>query len=246
MKLFRFLLCLTFGLTATAAYAQPNYMLSTKKEGTVALGLGAMALGNLWSSQQLQGFTEAELMALDPSSVPAFDRWSLQRWNEGAGHRSDLLFYGAAAWSSTAVLIPAWQEKNVWASLPAAVMWVEMNSLTLMATDLTKNLVSRPRPFTYYNAAPLADRMDSDARKSFFSGHTSMTAANSFYAAKMYSDLYPDSRWKPWVWTAAAVLPAITAQQRMAAGKHFLSDVLVGYVVGGFIGYMVPEFHRRR
>ena len=125
-------------------------------------------------------------------------------------------------------------------------MWVEMNSLTLMATDLTKNLVSRPRPFTYYNAAPLADRMDSDARKSFFSGHTSMTAANSFYAAKMYSDLYPDSRWRPWVWTAAAVLPAITAQQRMAAGKHFLSDVLVGYVVGGFIGYMVPEFHRRR
>ncbi|MDG1252935.1 MAG: phosphatase PAP2 family protein [Schleiferiaceae bacterium] len=234
------------GVFTWAATAQPVYLLSAKKEAAIALGVGSMAVGNLWLGQQLQGFSEAELAALDASSVPTLDRWSLNRWDESAGHRSDILFYAAAAWSSATVLMPAWEEKNIWASLPAAFMWVEMNSLTLMATDLTKNLVSRPRPYAYFSEAPMMERVAPDARKSFFSGHTSMTAANSFYAAKMYSDRFPDSRWKPWVWTAAAVLPAITAQQRMAAGKHFFSDVLVGYMVGACVGYIVPEIHRRR
>ena len=247
MKALRALVALACFMSATTAtWAQPSYLLSAKKDGTLALGVGALAAGNLWSGQQLQGFTEAELAALDASGIPAWDRWSLNRWDETAGHRSDLLFYSAAAWSSAAVLLPAWKEKNVWASVPTAVMWVEMNALTLVATDLTKNLVSRPRPFTYFSGAPLESRMDYDARKSFFSGHTSMTAANSFYAAKVYADMYPDSKWKPWVWTAAALLPAVTAQQRMAAGKHFFTDVLVGYGVGALIGWGVPQLHLQR
>ena len=244
MKVLRALVALACLVgAATATWAQPSYLLSAKKDGTLSLGIGSLAAGNLWSGQQLQGFTEAELAALDASGVPAWDRWSLNRWDETAGHRSDLLFYSAAAWSSAAVLLPAWKEKNVWASMPTAVMWVEMNALTLVATDLTKNLVSRPRPFTYFSGAPLEARMDFDARKSFFSGHTSMTAANSFYAAKVYADMYPDSKWKPWVWTAAALLPAVTAQQRMAAGKHFFTDVLVGYGVGALIGWGIPQLH---
>lgn len=244
MKVLRALVALACLVgAATATWAQPSYLLSAKKDGTLSLGIGSLAAGNLWSGQQLQGFTEAELAALDASGVPAWDRWSLNRWDETAGHRSDLLFYSAAAWSSAAVLLPAWKEKNVWASVPTAVMWVEMNALTLVATDLTKNLVSRPRPFTYFSGAPLEARMDFDARKSFFSGHTSMTAANSFYAAKVYADMYPDSKWKPWVWTAAALLPAVTAQQRMAAGKHFFTDVLVGYGVGALIGWGIPQLH---
>jgi len=226
--------------------AQPSYLLSTKKEGTLAIGIGSMALVNVWSGQQLQGFTEAELATLDPSVVPMWDRWALNRWDEAAGHRSDWLFYGAAAWSSASVLIPAWKQKDVRASVSTAVLWVEMNALTLVATDLTKNLVTRPRPFTYYAGAPLEARMDYDARKSFFSGHTSMTAANSFYAAKVFSDLYPDSKWKPWVWTAAAVLPALTAHQRMAAGKHFFTDALVGYGVGALMGWGIPQLHLQR
>ena len=247
MKVLRALVALACFIGAwTTMWAQPSYLLSAQKEGALGLGIGAMAAGNLWSGQQLQGFTEAELAALDASGIPAWDRWSLNRWDETAGHRSDLLFYSAAAWSSAAVLLPAWKEKNVWASVPTAVMWVEMNALTLVATDLTKNLVSRPRPFTYFSGAPLEARMDFDARKSFFSGHTSMTAANSFYAAKVYADMYPDSKWKPWVWTAAALLPAVTAQQRMAAGKHFFTDVLVGYGVGALIGWGVPQLHLQR
>ncbi len=232
-----------FGFMAASAMAQPTYLLRTNREVPAACSVMGLGAASLWTAPAIVGFTQAELDALQSSQIPVWDQWALGRWNEAAGHRSDLLFYGAALWSSATVLLPAIKENRWQASIPTAVMWVEMNALTLVSTEWTKNFISRPRPFAYYSAAPLEARTGVDARKSFFSGHTSMTAANSFYAAKIFADLYPDSKMKPWVWAAAAVIPAVTAQQRMAAGKHFLSDVLVGYAVGAFMGWGIPHWH---
>jgi hypothetical protein len=239
----RFACILAFwGLTVGVA-AQPSYLLSKKNETRMGLSIASMALGNLYIGNQLNGYTEAALLALTTPAVPAYDRWALQRWDEDAAHRSDYLFYSAAAWSAASVCLPALRDGSFKSSVPAAAMWIEMNALTWVFTDLTKNLVTRNRPFVYNINAPLEMRIEADARKSFFSGHTSMTAANSFYAAKVFTDLYPNSKWKPWVWSAAVVLPAITAQQRMAAGKHFFSDVLIGYGVGALIGWGIPQLH---
>ena len=48
------------------------------------------------------------------------------------------------------------------------------------------------------------------------------------------------------IWMTMATLPAATAFLRVKAGKHFASDVTVGYIVGGAIGYLVPHFHKIR
>ena len=40
-------------------------------------------------------------------------------------------------------------------------------------------------------------------------------------------------------------MPAVTAWARVGAGKHFASDVIVGYLTGAAIGYLVPELHKR-
>jgi membrane-associated phospholipid phosphatase len=45
-------------------------------------------------------------------------------------------------------------------------------------------------------------------------------------------------------WAGAALLPAVTGYFRMRAGKHFLSDVAVGYVAGAAIGLSIPLLHR--
>ena len=37
---------------------------------------------------------------------------------------------------------------------------------------------------------------------------------------------------------------ALTAYARVAAGRHFPSDVIVGAVVGAAIGHLVPRSHR--
>ena len=73
-----------------------------------------------------------------------------------------------------------------------------------------------------------------------------MTAANTFFAAKVFSDYYPDSKWKPVVWTAAATIPAITGYLRVKGGRHFTTDVITGYAVGAAVGYLVPHFHKKK
>ncbi|MEL6536147.1 MAG: phosphatase PAP2 family protein, partial [Bacteroidota bacterium] len=67
----------------------------------------------------------------------------------------------------------------------------------------------------------------------------------SFCTAKVFNDYHPDSPWRYAVWGAAAVVPAVTGWARVGAGKHYYSDVIVGYITGALIGYWVPELHRR-
>jgi membrane-associated phospholipid phosphatase len=86
--------------------------------------------------------------------------------------------------------------------------------------------------------------MERDARESFFSGHTSTTAAFAFSTAKIWSDHHVGSRWQPWVWVGAAAVPLTTGILRIRAGKHFPSDVLAGMAVGALCGWLVPELHR--
>jgi membrane-associated phospholipid phosphatase len=46
------------------------------------------------------------------------------------------------------------------------------------------------------------------------------------------------------VWGAAAAVPAAVAYFRIQAGKHFLSDNIVGYAVGATAGIVVPQLHK--
>jgi len=81
---------------------------------------------------------------------------------------------------------------------------------------------------------------------SFFSGHTTQSAANSFFAARVFSDYTKSTRAKVLVWTGAALYPALVGHLRRETGHHFNTDVIVGYCVGALIGYLVPELHRAR
>jgi DNA-binding transcriptional regulator LsrR (DeoR family) len=40
-------------------------------------------------------------------------------------------------------------------------------------------------------------------------------------------------------------VPAAVAYFRIEAGKHFLSDNLVGYAVGATMGVVVPQLHKK-
>jgi membrane-associated phospholipid phosphatase len=91
----------------------------------------------------------------------------------------------------------------------------------------------------------LEERLHKYAENSFFAGHTAATASVAFFTAKVFHDLHPGSPWRPVVWGAAAAVPATVGYLRLRAGKHFLSDNIVGYAVGATIGILVPELHKR-
>jgi membrane-associated phospholipid phosphatase len=119
-------------------------------------------------------------------------------------------------------------------------------SVTLAAdlTELTKIIVGRERPFVSVLPASEKPRTEipSDNNASFFSGHAS-TAFALAASAGTISTLH-GYRWAPLTWSIGGAIAVTTAYLRIAADKHWLTDVVVGAVVGVGIGFAVPYlFH---
>jgi len=111
---------------------------------------------------------------------------------------------------------------------------------------MVKNLVNRDRPLTYNSNVPLEERMNAMSRESFFSGYSSHSAAASIFFAKVINDYHSDLKngVKVGLWSTMLTIPAVTAYLSVKAGRHFPSDAIVGYLVGGAIGYFVPHLHK--
>ena len=136
------------------------------------------------------------------------------------------------------------RRENISKTFNLAVIGLEANLINYLIGDMTKIAVGRIRPYVYNPDVDLELKLEKKARKSFFSGHTSFSAVNSFFIAKVFSDYYPDSKWKYVVWTASSLIPAWTGVERVLAGKHFPSDVIAGYAIGALTGYFIPQMHK--
>ena len=206
--------------------------------GTVALGSG---LTSLFLKKKKQPLTLEEIQSLQISDVNKWDRTSIHFHNKGAKISSDVL-------QISAMVSPAFLyiDKNIrkdWKTVTP--IWMETFALTTGLTALTKELVKRKRPFVYNPNAPLGDKYSKDAKASFWSGHTAISAASMFFIAKVWTDYHPNSKYKPLFWTGAAVLPAVVGLCRVGAGKHYYTDVLTGYAIGTLVGILVPHLHKR-
>ena len=171
---------------------------------------------------------------------PALDRFAVRQTSAFAKTTSDATLYGSMALPLT--MLAGNTSRDNFGQV--AFMYAQVFSLTYGISDLVKNTARRTRPYAYNEDAPMSLRQSRDARRSFFSGHTSLTAANAFFTARAYADLYPEAGAKPVVWASAAVLPTVTGLSRVFAGKHYWTDVLVGYVVGAGVGLLVPEVYK--
>lgn len=125
------------------------------------------------------------------------------------------------------------------------IILAETVLLNEAATGITKALVARPRPYAYNAEVPEAVRISRDNNFSFFSGHTSYSAALSFFTAKTIHDYVDRPGVRTVAWTGAILWPAATGFFRYKAGKHFPTDVLTGYVVGASLGILIPHLHKQ-
>jgi membrane-associated phospholipid phosphatase len=128
------------------------------------------------------------------------------------------------------------------------VMGFEVGMINFGITSSVKNLSSRARPYVYNPNVPMEERTSSLSRKSFFSGHTSHTAAFSFFFAKVLNDFHPNMKTglKITMWTVAIAVPVTTAYLRVESGKHFKTDVFTGFMVGAATGWLVPICIKRK
>ncbi len=212
---------------------------------SVDIPIGLISLGTGGTSFLLKkkkhALTLDEINALKPEDVNKFDRSAIYHYNKGSKIASDV-FEITSMVSPALLFIDKDIRKDYKTVLP---MWIETFAMTTALTAFTKELVQRKRPFVYNPNAPIGDKMSKDAKSSFFSGHTSITAASTFFIAKVYADYHPNSKWKPLFWTGAAVIPAVTGLLRYGAGKHYFTDVIVGMAIGATVGILVPHLHKR-
>ena len=225
---------------AAAQQSASPYHTRFAVDAPITLGLAGGSVLGLYRIQQKDGLTDAQLAALRKEDVPSFDRFSAGWYSDAAQTKSDYLCYGSIA----AVPIVLALNPNVRAHYgQVAGLFVQ----TMLATDaiFTNVTASFPRYRPYlYGTEGGGGRNGKIATSSFFAGHTAHAATATFFMAKAFSDFNPDSPARPYVWGVAAVLPAAVAYYRIEAGKHFLSDNIVGYTLGATMGIVVPQLHK--
>lgn len=236
------ILGLILGSLGLKSQQTPVYRLNWAADGPILGGMAASYFVLNENIRRVDPLTIAQIAALDPANIPGIDRSATRYLSPRIARASDLFLL-----SSALLPMAALANKKVRSeAFPVAIMWTETLVITVTLTDLTKLLAKRSRPFVYNPRADLGEKQRIGARQSFLSGHTSMAAGFSFFSAKVFNDLFPDSKAKPWVWGGAAAVPAIVGFFRYRSGKHFPTDILAGYALGSLIGWGVPQFHKRK
>lgn len=220
------------------AQQQCPYHFAVKRE-LVYLGGGGLTIG---LGEYLRSrMPELTFMDLRVNEINSFDRIATTFSSEKARTLSDYNLYLSVGLSG--LLFLEKETRRDFAKL--AILFTETMAINGGLTNISKSIFQRPRPYVFDENWDPVRILSSNDRAAFVSGHTSGSAAGTFFFARVFSDYYPDSKLKPYVWSLAAGLPALSGYLRIRAGKHYPTDVIAGYLLGASTGYFVPMLHKK-
>jgi membrane-associated phospholipid phosphatase len=236
-------------LIPSGLFGQSAFPYAFKTSDYVLLPLGAgLSLYNLTYKEPQHLFSDAEIQNLSAGSINRFDRSATSYWNPKADRYSDALTLGFMA-APALLLIPSVKNHEYRQAAILALMYAEVVLLTYGATELTKNLDLRIRPYMYNSGLSLNEKQDlaatGDARRSFYSLHAALVFGTAAFSSKTLIDLYGWNSQTRWVVAGAGSVALSVSALRFYSGQHFPSDIVAGALVGGLIGYVVPLIHKK-
>jgi hypothetical protein len=181
--------------------------------------------------------------------VPAAPRFSSPNWIDRnvrnavkwrddeltqASDISDVLLFGV--FIPSIAITPLFTDGDY---LDDAEVMMRSFAVTGLTTNAVKFSVARQRPYSYFNTRHSEGK---DDNLSFFSGHSSLSFALASSSAYLLSEEYPEGEGV--IWASSISLASSVAYLRIASDKHYLSDVVVGGVVGAAIGYYIARESR--
>ncbi len=180
----------------------------------------------LYALPELTGINRDPVLCVpcDPSAVPFFDRWVIAPTRPGGSTASDVVRAGLGVVTG---LDLADEGPRGHAGIVASVesyLWAEST------VHVVKALLGRKRPVLYTESGiEVADVISN--QRSWPSGHAATAAALATSYCLTLRDLSANGTvdWRCWLATVAA---AAVGLLRMAAAKHFPSDVLGGWAAG--------------
>ncbi|MEL6274395.1 MAG: phosphatase PAP2 family protein [Bacteroidota bacterium] len=208
--------------------------------GLLGLG-GGITLYSTYLGNRVEPMSIEQINSLDANRIWGIDRFSLRHYSLPADEWTDKLLL--AAFATPFFNLLSKRGRDNFGDIGLVVF--EGALLNAALVNLSKVTAKRARPYNYNPDVPIDIKQSKSARYSFFSGHAATSAFFAFSGAKLYHDLYPDSKARPYVWAAASLIPTFVAYGRMKAGRHFFTDVLTGFVVGTTVALVVPELNKR-
>ena len=184
----------------------------------------------------------------DVSDLLPWDRPAAGRYNETAGDVSTWaaalgvapLALGAASW---------YRGDALGADLAAyTLMFAQALALQNGLNLVVRSLSFWPRPYMYAtdgDGAAAASAAEGEAYGSFFSGHASAAFTVAVFTSEWFSEFYPNSAYKSLVWATSLSLAGFVGALRIAAGKHYPTDVVVGALAGTGISLAVIKIHKK-
>lgn len=216
--------------------------------GVALLGVATNDLG-LRRLRDQPRLDQATLDGLGPDDVPPIDRWALRQDVEkkrDAEEASDVGFRAG-------LLLPVF----VFLDREIRKDWLNITMMYLETQSLASNFytwgpfgptfVQRYRPVAWYEELSYEERSLGNVRNSFFSGHVSVTATGSYFAAKVFSDYHPDMNFgqRVLLYTVASIPPVWVGIQRVRGLRHFPSDSAAGLAAGALFAHLIPHIHKR-
>ncbi len=204
----------------------------------IAGGVGLNLFGTSLINKK-KDLTPDQLASKTVDKIPAFDRGNAGWYSPQIDLISYYPFQGSFALPVVMALVNKNQRDNLGQVM---VLYVEIGGIYTTSAGV----FNRPRPFVYGTDAPYEDRIQAKNQRSFMAGHTASTTAAMFFTAKVFCDMNPDSKLKPYVWGTAIAVSVSMGYMRYRAGMHFLSDNVAGFVMGAAVGYLVPHLHKSK
>ncbi len=227
---------------ATSARAEPPSPLPYRAAIEVpVLSLGAAG----WLSSEFlfkKQLAPTSCRWSEPNPLDLAVRQSLLWTNpRGADVASDVAGFALAPVGALGLLALAAYRDRASSQIPVDLL-VALEAVVLSAdlNQAVKFTVGRERPCIHALAADqkALSAEPSDNNLSFYSGHTNLAFALAV-AAGTVASLHGYSL-APLVWGVGLTVATATGVLRIAADKHYLTDVLTGAVVGSAFGFGLP------
>ena len=175
---------------------------------------------------------------LHKSDVNFVDRAMMHSYSRSLDLTGDILL---ACTMAAPFALAIHQEKET--IITEAVMYAETLLIAHSVKELTKDAVTRWRPYCYYDDTKSKLLRDDDSGRSFMSGHASMAFASASFLTTVYAHMHPEEKKKYLVAGGSFAAAAAVGTLRVLSGNHFLTDVLAGALWGTAVGYLVPQLH---
>jgi membrane-associated phospholipid phosphatase len=216
------------------AHETPGLTYDPAIDGPITAAVGVLTLGLKF------GFAGSKSTFVQtPEEPTGIDTWAPLHQNPSYGNVSNYFLYGSMAGGLLVPTLAGVKNGQWWKH---ALLYAEALGISMSITEVVKFAVRRPRPYTHdQREGGISDDF------SFFSGHAATTAVVLFFAARALDLTYDLPFWQRLsLYLGATGITTTVSILRVAAGKHYPTDVIVGATVGGSIGFLVPQLHRQQ